>query len=83
MNVRAKFRCISVTEYSLDPDPDGMKQYRFQPMYSPDIPEDRQYSKYTPVGSLEISVTNPSVEFVVGTDYYLDFTEVKNEKEAA
>jgi hypothetical protein len=75
MSIRAKFRCISETSFSSGPE--GMKQYRFQPMYSPEVPEDQRYSKYTPSGSLEISVDNPSVKFVVGTDYYLDFTEVE------
>lgn len=80
MKVRAKFRCISVTQYSSDPD--GMKQYRFQAMYSPEVPEDQRYSKYTPSGSLEMTVDNSSVEFIVGADYYLDFSEVETTKES-
>lgn len=74
MATRAKFRCTSVESYSLDPD--GNRKYRFQAEYDASVPEDERYSKYTPAGSLEITVTNPVVEFKPGTSYYLDLTEV-------
>jgi hypothetical protein len=72
MTTRAKFRCASETRRSLDEQ--GSRTYLFQAAYDPDVPEDQRYAKYTPSGSLEITVDNPAVTFELGRHYYLDFT---------
>lgn len=72
MTTRAKFRCQSV-EYTAG-IPGGT--YKFQAMYDPSIPEERQYAQYTPSGSLTIHVDNPNVHFETGQSYYLDITPV-------
>lgn len=76
-NVRAKFRCNSVERFG--PDSGAMRTYRFTPQYDTSIPEDQRFSKYTPSGALSLTVSNPSVEFVAGRDYYLDISSAEEE----
>lgn len=75
--VRAKFRCTSVERFTADGD--GQVVYRFAAQYDDSIPEDQRFSRYTPSGSLSITVDNPSVVFVPGKSYYLDFTPAEKE----
>jgi hypothetical protein len=49
-------------------------EYEFTAVHDNDTPENERYSKYTPVGSLKFTVTNPAVSFEPGKQYYLDFT---------
>lgn len=72
IQTRAKFRCISETRHCFG-SPES-RTYKFQAIYDDSIPEDQRYAKYTPTGTLEMVVDNPSVEFAVGAYYYLDFT---------
>jgi hypothetical protein len=72
---RAKFRCVSVETFHAN-DPDGQRNYRFSAEYDTTIPEDQRYAKYTPIGNVSITVTNPNVSFEPGKSYYLDFTPV-------
>lgn len=39
--------------------------------------EDNTYARYTPSGTLSLSITNPALisKFKVGQKFYLDFTE--------
>lgn len=39
--------------------------------------EDNTYSKFTPCGSVELTITNPELEgkFKPGQQFYVDFTE--------
>lgn len=73
ITTRAKFKCISETRNSYNVA-DGVRTYEFQAMYDADVPEDQRYAKYTPSGSLKITVDNPNVTFELGQQYYLDFT---------
>lgn len=76
--VRAKFRCMSVETFSTSvAAPDGQRTYRFSAEYDESVPEDQRYARYTPMGSLSITVTNPAVLFEPGKSYYLDFTPVE------
>lgn len=71
--VRAKFRCTSesrTNQFNLD-----QREYEFTAVYDDGIPENTRYAKYTPTGSLKITVDNPSVRYELGKSYYLDFTE--------
>ena len=72
--IRAKFKCMAETRSAYGQE--GARQYRFQAMYDPDLPEDQRFAKATPSGTLEIHVDNPSAQFTLGADYYLDFVPV-------
>lgn len=89
MRTRAKFRCNTVEQSSTAPvdaqrynGPDQPattvktwpRTYRFTASYDESIPEDQRYARYTPSGSLTITVDNPAVEFELGKSYYLDIT---------
>ncbi|WP_347590657.1 hypothetical protein [Acrocarpospora sp. B8E8] len=63
---------MSVESFSTAPD--GQRNYRFTAVADDSVPENQRYAKYTPVGNLTITVTNPDVEFSPGASYYLDFT---------
>lgn len=68
--IRAKFRCTSVTEHE---GIDKTKQYVF--VAATDGEENKSWSKWTPSGKLEMSVTNPDAQkFEPGKSYYLDFS---------
>lgn len=71
MNVRAKFKCQSVTDHA-----GGMRIAKLTAVCADEVPENQRYHRYTPSGSIEISIDNPSAaaEFVPGKSYYLDFT---------
>lgn len=71
---RAKFMCnqIAMNLYGIE--------YRFNAVTADDIPENESFFKYTPAGSLSITVTNPNVKFELGESYYLDFTPSKVEE---
>lgn len=74
ITTRAKFECRTETRNSWG---EGSRTYEFQAVSDPDTPENERYCKYTPAGSLKITVDNPNVEFKLGRAYYLDFTEVE------
>jgi hypothetical protein len=77
MTIRAKFRLMSETRTAYNTE---QRLLTFQPMYDPDlIAEDRSFAKATPSGKLEIHVDNPNAGFVLGQDYYLDFTQVPSD----
>lgn len=66
--VRAKFTCVEKK-----PRDEGFT-YKFAPVVGGTTKENDTFFKYTPWGSLEMGVVNPSVDFEVGKEYYLDFT---------
>lgn len=74
--MRAKFKVVSVkrTESSelLNMTPVGALSYGENGEN-----EDNDFARYTPVGNLEICVTNPDLlgVFNPGDTYYLDFTK--------
>lgn len=74
--VSAKMRCTwnQPTQWSTEESPAHI--VRFVPVYSDD-PEhpNHQWSKYTPSGSLELSITNPPAfdAFEVNAEYLLTF----------
>lgn len=47
--------------------------------------EDQQFAKYSPSGSLSLTVANPNLlgKFAVGDTYYLDFVPVAEAAKAA
>ena len=74
MSVRAKFRVISVEDFGYT------KKVKLSPVQADDIPENQKFHKYTPSGSLEMSIDNPPAadQFKPGKDFYVDFTEVES-----
>lgn len=73
MTVRAKFTLNSTTRHS-----GGAVTLKFTPVFDDGIPENERFSKHTPSGLLEMTVTPTSVvdAFKLGESYYLDFTPV-------
>ena len=68
MNVIAKFKCYSVTDYGT-----GQKEINFQAVTTG--PGNESWSKWTPSGILKMMVTNPDAlsQFEPGKEYYLTF----------
>lgn len=76
MAVRAKFRCYSVEDFG----PTAARSYKFNAATDKaGIPEDQQFTKYTPSANLTIAVDNPNVVFEPGKEYFVDFTPVEND----
>lgn len=69
--VRAKFMVTSVEHYA-----GGGRRVKMAPVSADGIPEHERFHKYTPSGSLEMTVDNPPAaeQFVPGAFYYVDFT---------
>jgi hypothetical protein len=71
---RAKFRLSTETKG----EGEG-KKLTFYPVQDTGIPEDQQFHKYTPSGTLEMFVTNQAILESVkpGDQFYIDFTPIK------
>lgn len=69
---RAKFYCQAVKDFGND-----YQVVTFQADTNKSDSDTQHYSKYTPSGTLEITVTNPVLtgKFKPGSRYYLDITE--------
>lgn len=76
MNVRAKFQCQSINHILTHLPGEQTAILTFAPVYDNGNGENKTWSKYTPQGKLEMTVTNPDAvgAFEVGKSYYLDFT---------
>ena len=63
MKVKAKMKVVSVLQF------EGGETVQLQAVYG-DSEENKTWSKWTPSGSLQLSVTNPAVfgEFVPGVE---------------
>ena len=70
MTVRAKFKCTQITETE-----GGLKTVKLMPVSS-GSEENKQFFKYTPAGSIDLSTVNPeaAAQFVPGREYFVDFT---------
>ena len=75
MKVMAKFRCNSIELFS--PEPGGSRRVKLSPVYPGNdaLEEDKAFWKYTPSGSLEMTIDNPPAAdlFEIGKAYYLTF----------
>jgi hypothetical protein len=73
MSVRAKFRVQSVTDFG------NVKQVKLVPVTDDGIPENERFHKYTPSGSLEMTIDNPPAAdyFKPQHEYYLDSMSVE------
>lgn len=70
MNVRAKAKLEKVVEMV------GQKTFFFNPVCDDNTEENKKFSKHTPSGLFEMTVTNTAVldQFEIGKEYYVDFT---------
>ncbi len=78
--VRAKF-FVSEIKHGYSPSPDAtMANIVLQPCFGTypggDSEENKSFSKWTPQGKIELTITNPSAiaAFELGKAYYIDFT---------
>ncbi len=73
--VRAKLECTSIESFK------ESKVAKFQAVIAYiGLSENTDFTKYTPSGRLEITITNnvPASDFFeVGEEYYLDFTNAR------
>lgn len=73
-NVRAKFLCAWIEKKE-----DGAVRVNLQAVTS-GSKENEQFWKYTPSGSMEMYITNPSAAgfFEKGKEYFLDFSRANS-----
>lgn len=73
--VRGKFRLSTVTQTKWEPGASDVKTFTLNAVGGPDNAE---WSKATPQGKLEMTITNPAALDLlkIGTEYYLDLTEI-------
>lgn len=71
MTTRAKFNVAEITKYGNG----GGTKVILLPVTG-NGEENKTFWKYTPAGRIELSITNPDVEFQLG-EYYVDFTKAE------
>lgn len=80
MVVRAKMRCIEVSEHCdvNHPEVTEQKKVRLQAVFGDDA-DNKSWSKYTPWGEVTLGITNPEAygQFKLGKVYFVDFNEVE------
>ena len=79
--MRAKFKCESITLFEASSTPNEEyinSQVKLRAVHANGSEENDNFNKWTPSGSLELSITNPAAKdfFVPGKFYYLDLTPV-------
>ena len=81
MLMRAKFYCTGAEKSGEKWHGDPYEKLSFQPVVGYGSEENKSFSKYTPSGSLEMTVTNPDLfgKIKSGDVFYLDFTAVSKE----
>jgi hypothetical protein len=72
--VRGKFKCRSKAEVYWNKD---ARVIVFDAVCNDGTPENQRFHRYTPAGTVDITVDNPSAAefFVLGQEYYLDFSK--------
>jgi hypothetical protein len=73
MNTRCKFKCNSITDFG------ESKSVNMTAVTYGIEAENKEFWKWTPSGTFEISCLNPAVQFIPGKEYYLDITEAENQ----
>jgi len=77
ITTRCKFKCETVNKSPAGGEP--YEDITLRANYDPADETNKVWSKYTPSGMFQMSVTNPAVlgHFEVGKSYYLDITEAE------
>ena len=76
MSVKAKFYVTSIQEHSTGPGGSAsQKSVRLAPVYGKDGSENAEWSKYTPSGQIEMTITNEAAlaQFGIGKEFYVTF----------
>ena len=70
--VRAKFRVSGIKHLYWS---QTAREIEMQAVMADEVPENQRYHKYTPSGTLTITIDNPPASdfFELGKEYYLDF----------
>lgn len=70
-SVRAKFKCVQVTQN------EAGYRVRLEPVTGENA-ENKEFFKWTPSGQCEMGIINTETakQFIIGKEYYLDFTPV-------
>lgn len=76
MQVRAKFKVDSITKHN-----GGNEEVRLSPVYGKDGTANAAWSKYTPQGSVSLTITQDGAQgrFEPGKEYFIDFSEAPPE----
>lgn len=76
--VRAKFYCTGVARQRSDGGQNDSDTVSFSAVTATENPENKTWSKYTPSGSLTMTITNPACfdTFEVGKEYFIDLVPV-------
>lgn len=72
MKTRGKFTLQKVSHVGWNKD---LRIYEFQAVCNDGTPENERFHRYTPSGTISITVDNPAVVFEFGKEYYVDFSE--------
>lgn len=77
--VRAKFKCRLVETVGAG---ENESQQVYLDVVTSDSPENKEWSKYTPSGSVHLGITNKDSfgKFTTGKEYFADFEEVKEDE---
>jgi hypothetical protein len=78
--MRAKMRVTGIKAWSDTQEDVSMMAATGKDPFGPDgESEDNTYARYTPSGTLTLSITNPALlgKFHEGQTFYLDFTEAE------
>lgn len=74
MITRAKFTCDRITTYK-----HGLREVVMSPVMGAGCEENKKFWEYTPSGEIKINITGKCASnFVVGADYYIDFTLIED-----
>jgi hypothetical protein len=80
--VRAKFRVTKIAK-TVSGSAEAV-EITLTPEYDKSIPEDQNYAKYTPSGTIQLYVDNPAAsdQLALGKFFYVDFNEVEQAQAA-
>lgn len=75
MTVRAKMKCVTITPFHTNGPNEVNSEVRLMAIYDDADPQNKSWSKFTPVGEVRLVITNPSAieGFEAGKFYYVDF----------
>lgn len=76
--VRAKFQCLSITNFHHHQTDAVQAEVRLGAVYGTGK-ENADWSKWTPSGEIKMMITNPAAieQFELGKEYFVDFTPAK------
>lgn len=79
MSLRMKVKLNSVRRHAGDP---GSIEYFLAPVYG-DSEENKRWSKWTPNGAIQFTVTNPECpELALGKEYFVDIHDAEQPPQA-